>query len=185
MRGTPLGVRLSTVFGDVLILRHEEARSEEHREAIRPAVVRLEIERWLCDRATRRTLFALCGVPGSTTDALARKRVEEAFIRGRLVVVRNARPVSVERPADREELEVLGPEPEKPSFVEVLALDAKGKPLAGEPYKITLASGEVKRGKTDGNGLVRIDDVLGDDFLIEFPDRAPKEAPARSSAKAS
>jgi hypothetical protein len=60
---------------------------------------------------------------------------------------------------------------EKSTFVEVVLLDAKGKPVANERYLITLPSGEVREGRLDTRGHVRIEDVIGDDFTVAFPGR--------------
>jgi hypothetical protein len=55
------------------------------------------------------------------------------------------------------------------SFVEVVLLDAEGKAVANEAYKIKLPDGSLRQGKLDRNGRLRIDGIEEGDCELEFP----------------
>jgi hypothetical protein len=102
-----------------------------------------------------------------------RDAVLDEVERGSLVVVREELRVVVMVVEGQEE-EFLGPEDdgERPTWLEVVLLDTKGRPVPNERYCLTLATGEERLGRLDRNGRVRVQGVTGDDFTIFFPDRA-------------
>ncbi len=102
-------------------------------------------------RVTGSTAFSGTG-DGRVLDALARRMV-------------------------RGELKVATPPPPKPqrrvepkSWMEVQLVDEAGRPVAGEPYKITLPDRTVKEGVTDADGLARVTTRAGGTCKIQFPD---------------
>ncbi len=65
----------------------------------------------------------------------------------------------------------------KKHFVTIRLVDEEGKEVTGEPYEITLPTGETRRGKTDAGGQAREAFEIGDadipvDSTVTFPDRA-------------
>jgi type VI secretion system secreted protein VgrG len=63
----------------------------------------------------------------------------------------------------------------KPSFIEIELVDEKGKPVPGEPYKLTLPDGSTTEGTLDEKGFVRIDGMEPGDCKVTFP-RLDREA---------
>lgn len=55
------------------------------------------------------------------------------------------------------------------TFIEYELVDMAGDPVPGEPYRITLANGEIIEGVLDKAGRVRLDLVLPGDCQITFP----------------
>jgi hypothetical protein len=58
----------------------------------------------------------------------------------------------------------------KKTFVHIALLDAEGKPVAKEPYKVTLPDGRIVSGELDQNGTARIDNVDPGKCKIRFPE---------------
>ncbi len=61
------------------------------------------------------------------------------------------------------------PEPEKKAWVELELLDAKGNPLAGELFRVTLAGGKLVEGVLDDSGRVRLEGLAEGDVEVTFP----------------
>jgi uncharacterized protein (DUF2345 family) len=61
-----------------------------------------------------------------------------------------------------------GDEPKKTWF-EVKLEDVEGKPVAGEPYKVTLPDGTVSEGTLDDKGKARIDGIDPGSCKVTFP----------------
>ena len=55
-------------------------------------------------------------------------------------------------------------------FIEIELRDRAGLPKKGEKYVVTLADGTEKKGKLDGRGKARIDDVPPGPYRVRFPD---------------
>jgi hypothetical protein len=180
--GGAVRVQLRSIVGDVSVVRSDDAVADE--EPLDPSLLFFDLDAWLTTPSTCAALLRLCGGGGLRTGDGAREtrlRLEDAFRRGRLRVVRLAkRPTVVERPID-ERPRRLGPEPERPTFIELSLIDAKGNPVANERYRITLQSREVREGRLDGAGVVRIDDVLGEDFVVGLLDRQPAPGAAHGT----
>lgn len=67
------------------------------------------------------------------------------------------------------------------SWVEIHLVDADGKPMAHEPYRLELADGTVLEGQLDENGLAGIDGIdPSTDGSLTFP-RLEREAAALQS----
>jgi len=63
-----------------------------------------------------------------------------------------------------------GPE----TWIEIELYDAEGQPCADEPYRLTLANGELREGlRLDGQGRARHEDIPAGQCLVEFPEREP------------
>jgi type VI secretion system secreted protein VgrG len=58
----------------------------------------------------------------------------------------------------------------KKSWIEILAVDDKDRPFAGERYKIVLPDGSVAEGTLDEKGLARIDGIEPGSCTVTFPD---------------
>lgn len=107
-------------------------------------------------------------------------RIEERLARGELVVYRRARPVSVrasrlltERPpaeaamdladlADAEtddEVPASTPAPGRPTWIEIVVVDADDVPIAGRRWVLKLPDGSRREGTLDATGVIRFDDV--------------------------
>lgn len=63
------------------------------------------------------------------------------------------------------------PEAEEPtkSWIEIELLDDKGKPVAGEAYKIQLPDGSTVSGSLDANGRARVDGIDPGSCQVTFP----------------
>ena len=58
----------------------------------------------------------------------------------------------------------------KPSWIEIELVDKKGKPVPGEPYRVTLPDGEtVAEGTLDEKGFARVDGIEPGTCKITFP----------------
>jgi len=68
------------------------------------------------------------------------------------------------------------PEEEK-TWIEIEVIDSEGEKVKNESVKVLFSSGKIVSKKTDGNGLVRIDDLVPADSnpLIDLPDREDPE----------
>jgi hypothetical protein len=58
---------------------------------------------------------------------------------------------------------------EKKTWVDILLVDADGKPIANEDFRLTLPDGTVITGKLDANGLAGVDQIIGLEGKLEFP----------------
>lgn len=58
-------------------------------------------------------------------------------------------------------------DPQK-TWVEIQLVDADGKPVPNEPYRITAPDGTVSEGSTDGNGVARVDGIDPGNCKITF-----------------
>jgi type VI secretion system secreted protein VgrG len=67
---------------------------------------------------------------------------------------------------DLENLQEQNPEPNVMKFN---LKDESGKTLANQSFEIKLPDGTVKKGKTDGSGNARVEDVPGGQHEISFP----------------
>ncbi len=65
-------------------------------------------------------------------------------------------------------------EPEK-TFVEFQLLDAEGNPVEGENVKVTLPDGSERDLTTDGDGVVRVDEIDPGQARAQLPDRYDDE----------
>jgi hypothetical protein len=59
--------------------------------------------------------------------------------------------------------------PQKKHFVAIQMVDAEGKPVAGEDFKITLPDGTVQEGTLDTKGKARIDGLDPGTCKVTFP----------------
>jgi len=85
------------------------------------------------------------------------------------------RVAGVEAPPDDEE-----PAPERAAepvltWIEVQLIGEDDLPVAGEPYRLTLASGRVIEGTLNSEGLVRLEQMLPGSYDLTFP-RLDREA---------
>ena len=58
---------------------------------------------------------------------------------------------------------------EKKSWIEIELVDEAGKPMAGEPYQITLPDGSVDSGSLDDKGFVHVKNMDPGSCKITFP----------------
>lgn len=64
----------------------------------------------------------------------------------------------------------------KKSWIEIELVDKQGKPVPGEPYKVTLPDGEtVAEGTLDEKGYARVDGIEPGTCKVTFP-RLEKQA---------
>jgi type VI secretion system secreted protein VgrG len=57
----------------------------------------------------------------------------------------------------------------KKSWIEIQLVDEDGKPVAGEPYRVTLPDGTVADGTLDNKGFARIDHIDPGSCQVTFP----------------
>jgi type VI secretion system secreted protein VgrG len=57
----------------------------------------------------------------------------------------------------------------KPSWIEIELVDDKGKPVAGEAYKITMPDDSVREGTLDGKGFARVGGCDPGTCKVTFP----------------
>lgn len=74
-----------------------------------------------------------------------------------------------EQPAQQQEEEEAQEEPK--TWAEFQLLDAIGAPVKKEKCKITLPDGQIKNLKTNGEGVVRVDDIAPGTVSIQLTDR--------------
>jgi len=55
------------------------------------------------------------------------------------------------------------------TWIEFVLEDERGRPVVGEPYRVTLPDGTVREGKTDKRGLVCFTGIKPGDAQIEWP----------------
>jgi len=59
---------------------------------------------------------------------------------------------------------------EKVSWIEIVAVDDKDRPVSGERYKIVLPDGAVAEGTLDNKGFARIDGIPPGSCEVSFPE---------------
>ncbi len=62
------------------------------------------------------------------------------------------------------------PQPAAQHFLEIVLLDEEDRPVPGAAYEVTLPSGELRRGKLDGDGRARISGFAPGPCQVGFPD---------------
>lgn len=60
---------------------------------------------------------------------------------------------------------------EKPSWVAIELADEAGRPMAGEPFAVTLPNGQEVSGILDPKGAVRIEGIDPGSCKVSFPER--------------
>ena len=58
---------------------------------------------------------------------------------------------------------------QKKVWIEILLVDANDKPVAGEPYRITMPDNSVKDGTLDSNGFARVNGIDPGTCKVTFP----------------
>ena len=143
---------------------------------LRPAVAHAQL-RSLQAGAGRRALFrqlrAHFGRPEDDPEQLL-ARTHRALRRGELVMYRSqARIRGVERPvedvASTSEDWASNEVEEDTDWIEVQLVDSEDQPLAGVAYELELANGVVRRGRTNGDGLLRHDRIPSGTCMISLP----------------
>ncbi len=59
---------------------------------------------------------------------------------------------------------------EKTKWLELLLLDDEDNVISFQPYQITFARGDIKKGKLDKNGFVHLDNIPDGKHIVEFVD---------------
>jgi hypothetical protein len=54
-------------------------------------------------------------------------------------------------------------------YIEITARDNQGNVLSDQPYRVTLANGEVREGQLDGNGYAKVENVPPGPWDVVFP----------------
>jgi hypothetical protein len=159
------------MVGDVTVVRAGDASPPG--QPIDASSLFYDLASWLAIPSTCSALLGLCGYGGARggDGQHARRHLEDAFRRGQLRVVRVPPIATVAERAPQDMPRYLEAEPALPTFIELALVDAKGRPVANERYRITLESREVKEGRLDARGTVRLEGVLGEDFVVQLPDR--------------
>lgn len=115
----------------------------------------LELDPWASDEIVRRIGPAL----------------QTAFERGDLVVLAakrvNATPPVRVVPVSAPPPPGLPTTPK--TFIEIVLLDDRGQPLAGEPYRIVLPDGSIRTGTLDRDGFAREDNLDPGVCDVSFP----------------
>ena len=61
--------------------------------------------------------------------------------------------------------------PEPPAWLELDAEDDAGAPLADEPYRVELSTGELREGRLDASGRARLEELPPGPCRVSFPER--------------
>jgi hypothetical protein len=175
---------------DVLVVRRGSLQTGE---GVLP-VPHAQLERWLVNPRNRLALYSLYAadvgrppvVSGSLDHAEAfdhiKAAVEEAFRRGRLVVV-GAPPswsIIVDPGAKRPNGDTAGPvagpnAKTKKTWIEIRLVNKKGDPVPGAKYRLKLTDGSVQEGATDDFGSTRVSGIDPGTCEVSFLEFDAKE----------
>ena len=160
--------------GEITLARARDVSAKEREAAVPDAVLRAALLDALDDGATCRSLAAFLdgiGMGRYTGLAADRSRLVAA-----VDAARSARAlVAYETPRRRvimhvdEPGDVLGPEAEPTSWIEVLLVDDDGQPIVNEPYVIEDPAGRIWQGTTNLSGMTRIEGIDPGSCKISFP----------------
>lgn len=163
-----------------LLVQPADAPRDLGWDVLDPMFVVAYLEGWLLDSEARATLYdmhaTLFGALATSAWGLGeehlslRPLLRRAFERQDLIVLaprrRNAQlpgqPAPIQPP--------LRPQPQAPkTFIEIVLLDADGKPVAGEAFQITLPDGRIQNGNLDRAGFARVDGIDPGVCDVRFP----------------
>ena len=171
------GVRLRDPLIDLLVVDAMRASAAERGAALprREASFRLRAlgGRTLDHRALTEVFaltfeHTLAGSASSPTDAVRRRRIEEAVEEGRLLVIaRPRRQVMI--PLEPEDEEPLGPADAPTSWIEIELLDDAGNPVADEPYLLVTGDDRSRTGVLNWRGWAREDGIDPGKCKVTFP----------------
>jgi hypothetical protein len=101
-------------------------------------------------------------------------RADQAEAMGGSAPCRPAQPPTltpVSAPAREAGPPVIIVDREKPSWLAFDLVDDDGKPMAGEPFTVTLPNGQQVHGKLDAKGAVRIEGIDPGTCKVSFEER--------------
>ncbi|MFO0756455.1 MAG: hypothetical protein U0359_08185 [Byssovorax sp.] len=138
------------------------------------------LRRWLQEPDARRTLLAIFTTlygsldvfPSADDEVLIRiePALRQAFERYDLIVLTprraNASPPGPDLPPPSKP---PSQPPAQKTFIEIVLLDDNNKPVAGEPYEITLPDGSIRKGSLDQKGFAREDNLDPGVCDVRFP----------------
>ncbi|HEY8211708.1 MAG TPA: carboxypeptidase-like regulatory domain-containing protein [Myxococcaceae bacterium] len=171
-------------FVDYHVVQGSEVSAEDPRPRASDSTIRGLLETWLDSPYIADRLFALCGVAGERRapglraterrrrDDRLRRRLLEAFQRGRLVAleVRQLQPKLPEKEEEPPPPPMQEEATEKLDFIALEMKDEDGEPMAYARYVVELPDGGKREGRLNANGYARIDGVNPGQCKVTFPD---------------
>lgn len=163
---------LRSMSGRFLLLRREDVSEQE--TPLTPESAWRAVERAI---AQPRDALDLAGIAEMLTGRRTRLSLEllrRAILTGKIVVVlqrtsmdiRNSGTAAAAEPLAEQLLKAR----ETTTWVEMELIDMDGEPVAGMRYLCMLPNGEMREGKLDGKGLVRIDGIQPGNCVFVLPD---------------
>jgi hypothetical protein len=175
---------------DVLVVRRGGLQAGE---GVLP-VPHAQLERWLVNPRNRLALYSLyaadVGRPAVVSGSLdhteafdhIKAAVEEAFRRGRLVVVGAPPSWSIivdpgaKKATDDGAGARVGPNTKtKKTWIEIRLVNKKGDPVPGAKYRLKLTDGSVQEGTTDDFGSTRVSGIDPGTCEVSFLEFDAKE----------
>jgi hypothetical protein len=169
-------VLLRNPLGDAIVVAAKRASAAEQAAALDRRGAAFWLRAHNAGGFDARTLARLCELAyghafgfGERTgvSALLERRVEEAIDSGRLLVLAQRRR-RVVVPLDAP-MEVLGPDEEPKSWIEIELVDDAGRPVPDEEYCIHTGDGRVRSGTLDASGRAREDGIDPGTCQVTFP----------------
>ena len=105
-----------------------------------------------------------------------RRRLQDAFRRGELIMLHQERSRLVGGTSEERKPEPVPVRPQRDkTWIEVQLINKKGQPVAGARYRIKITAGSIREGKLTQNGSVRIPGIDPGMCEVTFPDYDAKE----------
>ncbi|HEY0077396.1 MAG TPA: hypothetical protein VGB73_02040 [Pyrinomonadaceae bacterium] len=159
----------------------------EEQMVLHPSIFAANVERWIADTLSQRTLLDMYESVGGGRIAAGpthaqgnelwpkvKRLLVSAFKSGDLVMLPVYQPARIIRM-----LEKPAPPPSKPeqvkqkTWVEIQLLDEEGIPMDKEQYRIKLPDGSYEDGFLDKNGRARVDGIDAGMCEVSFPNLKP------------
>lgn len=155
------------------------------------AYLSAQIDRWLADPLTRRTVMDIYGSIRGHSELLAKRlqgqevhryvksEILQAFRRGEFVLMRMPHlSIFPTLTPSREQKEQLAEEPppvqespsQQKSWVGIELVDQDGKPVPNARYVLELPDGTKRSGRLDSNGTLQVRDINPGTCKVWFPD---------------
>ena len=172
---------------EVVVIRKADATPKDLEEALPTIAAAAVLRDVVREIGVARNLglgllYEMTGLPHATLlpprndSRWIAERLEEALLRGRLLVIPKPIPVGsgigVNKPVELEPVPVPEPpqeEEEEKTWIEIELLNKAGEPIPGEPFVVTLADGSIKEGRLNRDGFARLDNIVDGTCKVTFP----------------
>lgn len=173
-------------FGEnALVARRWDVRESEMSRHALP----LELTRWQADPRNKSVFYEMYAAEygrapiGSGFEhglsAEDKTRLEEAFRRGRLLVIAKRDPRSIiaapGKVLEEEAAAAKRNKQKEKTWVEVRLVNRKGQPVEGAKYRLKITDGSIREGTTDANGSARVPGIDPGMCEISFLDYDARE----------